>query len=197
MWKSWYDRYDAWPSVLDNLYHQVGLQMYQTCLGFNMLDMITTAQGNMMFTQYRAEFLLWSIMSSPLIFGATLPQLLSDSNIIKLITNQEIIAVNQDPNCVEGSLLRSQTYYDIWGKPLYDNSIIILMLNKSPANSINITLNVYGYDNDLYPALTSLSSGTFYVRDVVNNQDLGYFNNSISLNVNSMDAIMIKLIFDK
>ena len=65
----------------------------------------------MTFKQYKPEFLLWSVLSTPLIFGATLQQLLGDKNTFALITSKEIIAVNQDIDCTEGSMLRMM---DVW-----------------------------------------------------------------------------------
>ena len=30
MWKLWYDRWDGWPSLLDNAHQQVGMQWFQS-----------------------------------------------------------------------------------------------------------------------------------------------------------------------
>lgn len=193
MFKSWYDRSDNWFSVLDNLHRQIGLQMYQKCGIFNMPDMLTTNQGGMTFSQYRAEFLLYTVLGTPIIFGATLDQLLSDSDIYSLITNKEIIAVNQDSDCTQGSMLRMESSYEIWGKPLNDSSVVVVVVNKDEKSNVNVVVNVFGYEGDFYPMFLDGAKRTFYARDLVQGKELGKFNLNITVEVEPMDAMMIKL----
>ena len=193
MFKSWFDREDSWLSVLDNLHHQIGLNIYQSCGIFNMADMLTTAQGRMSFKQYRSEFLLWSILSTPLIFGATLPQLLADQNIIDLITNKEIIGVNQDIDCTEGSMLRMWDDWEMWGKTVNGGDVIVVIVNKSTKDEqVSVTVHPFDYEGDFYPMFAGISTGSFDVRDIVNQKDLGTFNDEYTAKVDGYDAVMLR-----
>ena len=153
--------------------------------------------GGMTLSQYRSEFSLWVILGSPLIFGATLPQLLENKNILNLITNKEMIAINQDITCVQGSMLRMQNDWEIWGKPLFDSSIVILILNKNNMNSMNVTIEMFGYHSDLYPMFINVNennnNNTFQARDVINQTELGIFISNITLVIQLMDVRVIKV----
>ena len=76
-----------------------------------MPDMLSIGQGAQTRAQYRAQMLLWSVMGAPLILGADIRHL--DEFSTKLVTAREVLAVNADPDCVQGSLLRSRDSYEI------------------------------------------------------------------------------------
>ena len=48
-------------------------------------------------------------------------------------------AVNADPDCVQGSLLRHHDASEVWGRPLRDGSFVVVLLNKGDAPA-NVTL---------------------------------------------------------
>ncbi|KAG8991505.1 hypothetical protein FRB90_001318, partial [Tulasnella sp. 427] len=62
--------------------------------GWNDLDMLEVGNGNMTYDEYVSHFSLWALLKSPLILGNDLTQMSLDT--FSIITNKEIIAVNQD-----------------------------------------------------------------------------------------------------
>jgi hypothetical protein len=74
-----------------------------------MPDMLSVGQGAQTQAQYRAQMLLWSVLGAPLILGADIRKL--DAFTTALVTATEVLAVNADPDCVQGSLLRSRGSY--------------------------------------------------------------------------------------
>jgi hypothetical protein len=48
-------------------------------------------------------------------------------------------AINADPDCVQGSLLRHHDVSEVWGRPLHDGSFVVVLLNKGDAPA-NVTL---------------------------------------------------------
>lgn len=54
----------------------------------------TTAEGCSM-TEYTTHFALWAMLNSPLIIGCDLRS--ADSAVKNLLTNKDLIAINQDP----------------------------------------------------------------------------------------------------
>ncbi len=136
------------------------------------------------------------MLGTPLIFGATLPELMSNQELMDLVRNEEILAVNQDPACVEGSMLRMRDTYELWGKPLSDGNVVIVAFNKSPELPVEVSVLVYGYEGDFYPMFASQNVGRFKLRDLVTKEDIGTFDGSyFAVKVDPMDARMIKVTF--
>ena len=62
--------------------------------------MLEVGNGNMTENEYIAHFSLWALMKAPLIIGCDVTNM-SDSTL-SIVTNPEVIAVNQDPLGVQG-----------------------------------------------------------------------------------------------
>ena len=69
--------------------------MYSGPEHWNDADMLEIGNGNMTYNEYEAHYLIWSILKSPLLLGCDLTKL--NEKYINLLSNEEIIAVNQDP----------------------------------------------------------------------------------------------------
>lgn len=72
-----------------------------------------TQVGNGVLTlqEQRSHFALWALLKAPLMVSADLRQLNPDS--LEILTNAEIIAVNQDPLGVAGDLVWKQGPYEV------------------------------------------------------------------------------------
>ena len=57
----------------------------------------------MLENEQRSHFSLWSLLKSPLFIGADLRKL--SKTALKILTAEEVIAVNQDPLGVAGDLI--------------------------------------------------------------------------------------------
>lgn len=62
---------------------------------FNDNDMLEVCNGGQTTSEYRAQFSLWAILASPLILGNDPRNM--DQDCLDIITNADVIAVNQDP----------------------------------------------------------------------------------------------------
>jgi hypothetical protein len=72
---------------------------------------------------------LWSLLAAPLLIGCDLAQL--DPFTMNLLTNDEVLAVNQDPLGKQAARIRMTEEYEIWAKPMLDGSIALGLFNKS------------------------------------------------------------------
>jgi len=209
MMKTTFDTRDSWESMLTNLHSTVNLPTYQRHGYFNMPDMLSIGQGGQTQAQYRAQMLLWSVMGAPLILGADIRHL--DEFSTKLVTAREVLAVNADPDCVQGSLLRSRGSYEIWGKPLRnrvdtdvarnasdaaadDPAFAVVLFNKGTI-ATNVTLHVAGTGDygmsDFYPAGID---GPYHVRDLLQQQDVATAHlGPLTTTVPPTDAVMLQI----
>eukprot|EP01065_Artemidia_motanka_P010782 TRINITY_DN15775_c0_g1_i1.p1 TRINITY_DN15775_c0_g1~~TRINITY_DN15775_c0_g1_i1.p1 ORF type:complete len:434 (+),score=126.46 TRINITY_DN15775_c0_g1_i1:57-1358(+) len=192
MFKSWFDRKDTWGSMLTNLHNQARVAEYQTCGQFHMPDMLCVGMGGQSEGEYRAEFLTWAVLGAPLILGNDIRRM--DNFTLDLLVSSEVLQVNQDSDCVQGSLARSTGAVDIWIKPLHDGSFAVVTLNKGDAvvnASVSLGNEPLGWSSgaDFFPAMFS----SMAVRDVLLRRDLGTFVDTFRAEVPARDARMFKM----
>ena len=72
--------------------------------GWNDPDMLEVGNGGMSLIEYKTHFGLWSITKAPLIIGCDITTMTED--IKKILTNSEVIAINQDPLGEQGRKIK-------------------------------------------------------------------------------------------
>ena len=127
-------------------------------------DMLEVGNGGMTDTEYRSHFSFWALLAAPLIAGndlRTMPPEIHD-----ILTNKEVIAINQDPLGRQGRRVRkdNQLKVDVWAKQLTDGSRAVILFNRGTAEQ-NIAVN---WEEIGYPANIVAS-----VRDLWQHKDLG------------------------
>ena len=123
---------------------------------------------------------LWSLLSSPLLIGCDMAQL--DDFTLSLLTNDEVIEVNQDPMGKMAMPVFEANQMVVYQKALEDGSIAVGIFNRSDkAQDFKLTWKMLGV------------RGKQTVRDLWRQQDLGTFEKDFSTKVNSHGACLIKL----
>jgi hypothetical protein len=74
------------------------------------------------------QFFLWAILGAPLIMGNDIRT--TDNWTVELLTSPEVLAVNQDVDCVQGSMARALDATETWIKPMHDGTFAVVLLNK-------------------------------------------------------------------
>ncbi len=133
-----------------------------------------------------SQFNLWCMLSAPLMLGNDLRSM-SDATI-DVITNQEIIAINQDPLGVQGRRIwkttpDGQKCYDLapalelWAKPLSDGSFAVLLLNNTDtmSHAISFEFADLHFDNERTNEAFSLKGDVFTLRNLNAHTELGVF----------------------
>ncbi|XHR27586.1 MAG: glycoside hydrolase family 27 protein [Chthoniobacteraceae bacterium] len=77
---------------------------------------------------------LWALAPSPLMLGNCLTDM--DPWTLSLVTNDDVISVNQDPLSKQGSRAVEHLGTEIWIKPLRDGSRAIGLFNRTDANTV-------------------------------------------------------------
>jgi alpha-galactosidase len=189
LWRTTGDINDKWETknkqslgMLDILDLQDGLESFAGPGHWNDPDMLEVGNGGMTTPEYRAHFSLWSILAAPLIAGNDLRNMSPD--IQAILTNKEVIAVNQDPLGIEGRRVRKEGDLEVWARPLQDGSRAVVLLNRA-ANEKEITVS---WENLGYPG--HLSAG---VRDLWKRNDLGQFKGKYSAAVAPHSVVMVRV----
>lgn len=93
-WRISHDIRNSWNSVKDIIRQNLYLSAYAYDGHYNDMDMLEVGRGLSM-EEDKTHFGMWCIMSSPLLIGCDLSKL--QPSTLRLLTNKELIALNQDP----------------------------------------------------------------------------------------------------
>ncbi|OIQ91747.1 alpha-galactosidase A precursor [mine drainage metagenome] len=191
MWRISGDFWDRWPD-LDRAFDL--LARWQGCGGpghWPDLDMIpfghlgikcTIAGGNRQSRFTRDEEVtlmsLWALAPSPLMLGANLPD--TDAGTLSLLTNDEVIAVDQDPLGSSALCVKQDRNTEIWVKPLAGGARAIGLFNRSEqSREITMTWNAVGL------------GGRETLRNLWTHRDLGSFAATYSTEVPAHGAVLL------
>jgi alpha-galactosidase len=103
--KNWPDGSCCSNGVLAIVDQQVGIESFAGPGHWNDPDMLEVGNGGMTTEEYRSHFSMWAMLAAPLIAGNDLRDMKPE--IHDILTNKEVIAVDQDPLGSEG------TFYSI------------------------------------------------------------------------------------
>jgi alpha-galactosidase len=168
--------------VIEILDLQDGLQTYAGPGHWNDPDMLEVGNPGMSPTEYRSHFVMWCILAAPLMAGNDIMHMSDGTR--EILTNKEMIAVDQDPLGIQGHRVRKNGDQEIWLKELSDGSRAVALLNRG-ASEQKMTAN---WTDIGYPE--SLSA---QVRDIWNHKDLGNKTGSFSADVPSHGVVVIKV----
>src|SRR5262249_29453756 len=84
--------------------------------------------GGMSDSEYRTHMSLWAMLAAPLLAGNDL-RMMSPS-ILEILTNREVIAVDQDPLGKQGARVLASGDHEIWTRSLADGSTAVAIFNR-------------------------------------------------------------------
>ena len=119
-------------SVLDILDQNEPLRAYAGPGHWNDPDMLEVGNG-MSVSEDRAHFTLWCMMAAPLILGNDLTNMSEET--LAIITNCDVIAIDQDPLGIQGLRLMKKGDLQYWFKPLQDGAWAFCLLNAGPEDA--------------------------------------------------------------
>jgi alpha-galactosidase len=189
LWRTTGDISDVWQGkdkdrlgVVDILDRQDGLQSYAGPGHWNDPDMLEVGNGGMTTDEYRAHFSLWSILAAPLLAGNDLRDMKPE--IHDILTNKDVIAVNQDAMGRQGRRVHKDGELEVWAKQMQDGSRSVVLLNRdSSEKEIAVSWEDIGY-----PAHLNAN-----VRDLWRAKDLGQFKEKFSASVGSHSVVMVRI----
>jgi alpha-galactosidase len=114
----------------------------------------------------RTQMSLWCILAAPLLAGNDLRNM--SPEVLAILTNREVIAVNQDPKGIEGHRVVQQGPFQVWMKPLSDGSKAVGLFNlgegpeKMTVNFSEIGISGVAKVRDLWAHKNVATSVTSY-----------------------------------
>ena len=142
--------------------------------------MLEIGNGGMNDTEYRTHMSLWSLLAAPLLAGNDLRSVAPD--ILDILTNKEVIAVDQDPLGKQGVQASKDGDAEVWARTLADGSIAVGLFNRG-ATQIPVTAKW----SDLH------ITGSWSARDLWAHADRGAGTDAFWANVPSHGVVLLKL----
>merc|ERR1711971_485499 len=182
-------RYAVMASELDSVRDQRNITFELCAWGFGNVETFGGQMGHlwrtsqdMTDTGYQSMFALWCLVKAPLMLGADLRTITRESEAYKIITNPDLLAVNQDPlgvqgECVKdccshgptGGLTSPQTCFhfnnswQVWAGPLEGDAWVVVVLNRFDKEE-EITVD--------WAVDAKIPEGSYQLRDLWHGEDL-------------------------
>lgn len=138
LWRTTPDIMPKWASVVGIYEFNVLLYKYAHPGAWNDPDMLEVGNGDLTYEENKSHFTLWCMMASPLILGNDIRKFIksdgtvdSENEVYKILTNKELIAVDQDALGMQCRRIKTNGAEDILVKPLADDEFAVCFFNKA------------------------------------------------------------------
>lgn len=180
LWRTTEDISDSYDRMSVIGFSQNGLEKYAGPGHRNDPDMLEVGNGHMTHDEYLAHMSLWCLLAAPLLAGNDLSKMTPET--LAILTNPEVVAVDQDPKGVQGRRIWEEGPYEVWVKPLSDGGKAVGLFNRGEdAEAIAVSFSDLGI------------SGSAVVRDLWARRDLGSFNDHYQTTVPKHGVVLIKV----
>jgi alpha-galactosidase len=181
LWRTTGDINDSWDSMSHIGFDlQLQLAQYAGPGHWNDPDMLEIGNGGMTDTEYRTHMSLWSLLAAPLLAGNDLREM--SPPVLEILTNKEVIAVDQDPLGKQATRVAKDGDLEVWSRPLTDGAFAVGLFNRG-ASSSKVTAR-----------WTDIGvTGKARVHDLWAHADRGEVADEFSADVPSHGVVMIKV----
>ncbi|HEY6243291.1 MAG TPA: alpha-galactosidase [Pyrinomonadaceae bacterium] len=188
LWRTTGDIQDCWDckrdwggmGVVHILDLQDGLESYAGPGHWNDPDMLEVGNEGMTITEYRAHFSLWCILAAPLMAGNDFRHMTNE--VKEILTNREVIAVDQDSLAMQGRRVKRDGDREVWTKQLAAGERAVVLFNRGPkSQEISVSWTEIGYPQHV----------AAQVRDLWAHKDLGKLTGKFSAEVPSHGVVML------
>jgi len=171
------DRYDR-MSVIG--FQQAGLAKFAGPGHWNDPDMLEVGNGKMNVEEYRTHMALWALLAAPLLAGNDLTTMSPET--IAILTNREVIAIDQDKLGKQGDRMWAQGSQEIWGRELEGGAMALAIFNRFEwPQTIEMSFVRFGLKDRVK------------VRDVWAGKDLGTLSGKYAAHVPGHGVVLLRV----
>jgi alpha-galactosidase len=189
LWRTSGDLLDQWANLESVGFRQAGREPWSGPGHWNDTDMLvvgTVGWGPNLHptrltpNEQMLHLALWALQAAPLFIGADLSRL--DDFTLALLTNDEVLDVDQDPLGKAGGRVRKDGRLEIWARPLADGTHAVGLFNRGLGPK---AVTVQWADLGV--------KGTQQVRDLWLRKDLGAFKDAFTATVPRHGVVFVKV----
>ena len=181
LWRTTGDIADNWESMSRIGFGQDEHGPFARPGHWNDPDMLEIGNGGMTATEYRTHMSLWAMLAAPLLAGNDLRSVTPE--ILGILTNCEVIAIDQDPLGRQARRVKKDGDVEIWTRPLAARAQAVGVFNRGDTTAL-VTIRC----EDLRLC------GGYRMRDVWTHADAGTLAATQSVSVPSHGVVLWRLI---
>jgi len=127
LWRTTGDIDAHWDRIYTILEQQDGLAKYVGPGHWNDPDMLEVGNGKLSLAENRSHFSMWALLAAPLLAGNDLPNM--KPAIKAILTNKDVIAIDQDALGKQGKKAYSDGEVEVWTRELSGGALAIAVIN--------------------------------------------------------------------
>lgn len=191
-WRTTGDIRDTWQSLSRIGFSQAGHEKYAGPGHFNDPDMMIVGKvgwgpklhgTHLTPNEQYTHVSLWCLLSAPLLIGCDMTAF--DDFTLSLLSNDEVLAVDQDPLGHQAARLSQTDNLEVWAKDLEDGSKAVGLFNRNEeAQEVTAKWSELGLQ------------GSATVRDLWRQKDVGQFKNEFHAKVPPHGVVLVKVTKD-
>jgi alpha-galactosidase len=133
---------------------------------------------------------LWCLLSAPLLLGCDIAQM--DDFTLSLLTNDEVLAIDQDPLGKQATQISNQDGKVVYAKTLEDGSYALGFFNRGNSETtVSVKWGPWG------TLATPDAATKFKIRDLWRQNDLGTFQGKFETKVPAHGVVLVRLTASK
>jgi alpha-galactosidase len=133
LWRTTGDIRDTWESMTKIGFNQGDIAQYAGPGRWNDPDMLEVGNGGMSTVEYKTHMSLWAMLAAPLLAGNDLEHM--SPEILAILTNRDVIAVDQDRAGKQGTRVSKSGDCEAWTKQLAGNATAVGFFNRGEKES--------------------------------------------------------------
>ena len=156
---------------------------------WNDAEMLEVGNGEMTRDEQVSHFSMWSMLAAPLMCGNDLRNM--DPQTLEILTNREVIAVNQDSLGMQAVKFMDMRNHQVWAKPLAGGEIAVCFMNRGESAW---KLDWNWLDQTMYFATeVNFRKNEYVVRDLWEHKDLCTSKDRLKAAIPSHGVLMVRL----
>jgi len=171
-WRTTDDINDTWASMTAIADLNNKWASYAGPGGWNDPDMLEVGNGGMTYEEYRGHFSIWALMKAPLLIGCDVRNMTAET--FEILSNKEVIAVNQDPLGVQGRKIQANGEDDcqqVWSGPLTGDRMVVALWNRcSKPATITASWDMIGLESTVSVSVRDL----WQHKDITDNASVSF-----------------------
>jgi alpha-galactosidase len=183
LWRTGANAAPSWDWLVGAVDDAMRSTAYARAGAFNDPDMLEVGNGDLTEGEARAHFSIWSILAAPLLAGNDLSSMSEATRAV--LTNGDVIALDQDPLALQGALVHREGSVDVLAKPLAECGARGVVLWNRGTKSADVALT--------WPQIW-LEPAAATARDLWAQQDLPAGANGLTVSVPGHEALALRVI---
>lgn len=156
---------------------------------WNDAEMLEVGNGELTRDESITHFSMWCMLAAPLMSGNDLREMSRET--LEILTNREVIAVNQDSLGRQAIRFMDMGEREIWAKPLAGGEIAICFMNRADTPW---KLDYNWRDQTMYFATeVNLHKNEYIIRDLWQHKDIGTTKGRLKSDIPAHGVLMVKL----